>query len=106
AGLGVAGFHVSRELSGKMECPMGFSQVLTAPQESLAMFVVLTGLLLTDVVRPSPSTPRASLLAAVVLGLGLTAASLIANPPPDHPPTKAHEINPPTTCRQPYHPPT
>src|SRR5262249_12993545 len=45
AGLGVALFHVYLETAGKLECPEGVLGWGTAPQQSLAVFVVLTALL-------------------------------------------------------------
>jgi len=51
AGLGVAGWHVSLELSGKMECPIGLFGLGTVPQQSLAAFVLLTLVLGGDMAR-------------------------------------------------------
>jgi disulfide bond formation protein DsbB len=47
-GLGLAGWHVYMEVSGKMECPTGIAGIGTAPQQSLAGFVLLTLLLAID----------------------------------------------------------
>jgi disulfide bond formation protein DsbB len=41
AGLGVAVFHVWLEVSGTLECPHGVFGLGTAPQQSLAIFVLL-----------------------------------------------------------------
>src|SRR5712692_3215320 len=41
-GLAVAGWHVSLEVRGKLECPSGILALGTAPQQSLAAFVFLT----------------------------------------------------------------
>lgn len=44
-GCGVAGYHVYLELTGKLECPEGFLEMGTVPQQSLAAFAVLLVLL-------------------------------------------------------------
>src|ERR687886_605295 len=41
AGLGVALFHVSLEVRGKLECPRGVLGLGTAPQQSLAAFALV-----------------------------------------------------------------
>ncbi len=53
-GLGLAGWHISRELlapgtKGAMDCPQGLFGIGTAPQQSLAVFALLTLLLLIDI---------------------------------------------------------
>ncbi len=49
AGLGVAGWHVSREAVGAMDCPKGLFELGTTPVQSLVTFIVLTLLLAADV---------------------------------------------------------
>jgi len=41
-GLAVAGFHEFLERTGKLECPAGIFGLGTAPQQSLALFMLLT----------------------------------------------------------------
>jgi hypothetical protein len=50
-GLGVAGWHVYLEVTGKLECPLGMFGVGTAPQQSLAIFGLVFVLLSIDIVR-------------------------------------------------------
>jgi hypothetical protein len=50
-GLGVAGWHVYLEVTGKLECPPGVFDVGTSPQQSLAVFAVLFVLLSIDIAR-------------------------------------------------------
>jgi disulfide bond formation protein DsbB len=50
-GLGVAGWHVYLELTGKLECPQGLFEIGTAPQQSLAIFGILFILLSIDIAR-------------------------------------------------------
>jgi disulfide bond formation protein DsbB len=102
AGLGVAGFHVSLELSGKLECPPGLLALGTAPKQSLVMFLVITGLLLADVFRGVGSvvTYGLPLGGGVVLGLLLAYASSTSNPPPTKPKPEDY-LKPPVVCRPP-----
>ncbi len=93
AGLGVALFHVSLEARGKLECPGGLLGLGTAPQQSLAVFAVLSALLAVDVLR-GPPAPLAGLAGGVVLGGLLAVASCVANPPPPAAPTRAYEKPP------------
>ncbi len=101
AGLGVALFHVSLELRGNLECPAGLLGLGSAPQQSLAVFVVLFALLLVGALRSSGSSvQRIGLASGLVLGVLLAIGSCIANPPPKMPdgpyPTA------PDVCRPPF----
>lgn len=102
-GLGVAGFHVSLEVRGILECPSGLLNLATAPMQSLAAFVFLTVLVLLEWIaglRHGEGNGLAGVL-ALGLGLGIAYASTIANPKLPEPPTKAYD-GPPLTCRRPY----
>jgi disulfide bond formation protein DsbB len=103
-GLGVATFHVKLELDGTLECPAGVWGLGTAPQQSLAVFLALTLVLVVDFVRPS-AAPNGSSLGALALAGGLGAAvafgSLYANPPLSDSPSKPPD-GPPKVCRRPY----
>jgi disulfide bond formation protein DsbB len=104
-GLGVAAFHVSLELTGKLECPAGLMGLGTAPQQSLAVFLLLTALIVLDLARVGGrSEPRWVVsLAAFVLG-ALFAAGAVASAPPMPPiPTEAYKA-PLEICRPPYRP--
>jgi disulfide bond formation protein DsbB len=105
-GLGVALFHVSLELRGKLECPPGLFGLGTSPQQSLAAFVVLFALLLLDALRAPKVGDNlwVALVTAVVLGALLAVGPCIANPPPPPPPTERYTTNPPDVCRPPFHP--
>jgi disulfide bond formation protein DsbB len=104
AGLSVALFHVSLELRGKLECPAGVFGLGTAPQQSLAVFLALTGLLTVDLLSGPRGTARSwfGLTAAVVLGALLGFGSTVANPPPPAAPTQPY-ATPPEVCRPPYY---
>jgi disulfide bond formation protein DsbB len=99
AGLGVAGFHVSLELTGTLECPGGVLGLGSAPQQSLAMFVVLGACLLVVAVRTAMPW---SIGAATVVGVVLAAASCTSNPPMPPMPTAPY-AGPPDICRPPFH---
>jgi disulfide bond formation protein DsbB len=102
AGLGVAGFHVWLEVSGKLECPPGLRGVGTAPQQSLAAFAVLSVLLIAGVWRGSSDNqlPWAGLIGVIAVGVLLTVASVIANPPIPKAPSQSYD-KPPDACREP-----
>jgi hypothetical protein len=102
AGLGVGGFHVFLELSGKLECPTGVFGIGTAPQQSLTMFLLLTSLLIADLVR-NPSCVIA-IGSSVLVGILLALASTTSNPPMPAPPQQSY-AQPPEICRPPYQSP-
>jgi disulfide bond formation protein DsbB len=83
AGLGVAAFHVSLELRGKLECPAGFFGLGTAPQQSLAIFAIASVLLLVDVLRGlrAGAVGPTGLLLALVLTGAMVWAACVSNPP-------------------------
>jgi hypothetical protein len=100
AGLVVAGFHVQLELTGALECPGGLLGVGTAPQQSLAFFLLLGACLAIRLRGPEGSGHVPALLLGVLVGVG----SLVANPPLPPTPTKAYE-EPPAICRPPFRAP-
>jgi hypothetical protein len=106
AGLGVALFHVSLEARGKLECPGGLFGLGSAPQQSLAAYMVLFVLLLTDVLRAPKQADGVSwgaLVTAVILGALLAVGSSVANPPGPAPPKEPY-AKPPDICRPPFRP--
>lgn len=102
AGLGVAGFHVSLELRGILECPDGMFGLGTAPKQSFLMFLVLTGFLVLDLLALPRDLAGAckALTSGVVLGGLLALGSCTSNPPMRLPPDKPYD-KPPDTCRPP-----
>jgi disulfide bond formation protein DsbB len=106
-GLGVAAFHVSLEVREILECPAGLFDIATAPKQSLAMFILLTLLLLAGAGSglTAGEVSGWGMALAVVLGAGLAWASLSANPKMPDPPSKPYET-PLTVCRPPYHGPS
>jgi disulfide bond formation protein DsbB len=82
AGLGVAGFHVSLEWRGILECPAGLLGLGTAPLQSLLANLLLAGLLAVGAIRAPggrPSILALTLLSA--LGLVLAFACVWSAPP-------------------------
>lgn len=103
AGLGVALFHVFLEVREKLECPLGIFDLGTAPQQSLALFVVLTALLGIDAVRNvRVGRPQGTaLVGGLALGVLLAVASCISNPPLPAAPKEPY-AKPPDVCRPPF----
>jgi hypothetical protein len=102
AGVGIAGFHVYLEYTGKLECPKGLQEIGSAPQQSLAGLSVLTLLLLIDSLRNTSGGSYGvfTIFLALVLGGGFAYGSLetIATPPPL---SKEAYDKPPDGCRPP-----
>lgn len=71
-GLTVAGFHTYLEATSVLECPHGVLQLGSAPQQSLALHLLLTVLLALDVVRDGKLIAPAlgSLLLGALFALG------------------------------------
>jgi hypothetical protein len=105
-GLGVAVFHEYLEATGKLECPAGLLGLGTAPQQSLALFVVLTAVLGAAVVfgcRQSQSGLRLPVaLCSIVLGGLLAAGTVLSAPPMPAAPNEPYQ-KPLDMCRPPYY---
>ncbi|MFQ3650355.1 MAG: disulfide bond formation protein B [Gemmataceae bacterium] len=98
-GLLLAGYHASLEARGKMECPLGLTQTLTAPQESVLAFVVLSGLLVTCTLsedKPGGGWVAIALAALLAVVLAVSSVASVAMPAPPKPETYQ---SPPKTCR-------
>ena len=82
AGLGVATFHVFLELNNVLECPAGLFGLGSAPQQSLAAFLVATALIGIAIVRYSLGAewPITCLL-AIFLGILFSSAAIKSAPP-------------------------
>jgi hypothetical protein len=103
--FGVAVFHVYLELTGKLECPAGVLGIGTAPQQSLAVLIVLLALVAVGVARSGQvgEPHRAVAGAAVVLGLLLAWGAVASSPHMPPAPTQAY-TTPLDICRPPFHP--
>jgi disulfide bond formation protein DsbB len=106
AGLGVALFHVSLEVRGKLECPKGVLGLGTSPQQSMAIYVLLFGLLLVDLLKNSRCARGFGIFVGggLIVGILLAVASLTSNPPMKGPPKTAYPNPQPEICRPPYQP--
>jgi disulfide bond formation protein DsbB len=82
-GLGLAGFHVYLDRSGVLDCPDGVLGIGHAPDQSLAGYVLLTGILTMAALgghfRASKSYAHG--LGAAALGLAFAVASVKSAPP-------------------------
>lgn len=105
AGLGVAVFHVWLEVSGRLECPIGVFGVGTAPQQSLAVFVLLLIPVATTAFRQRRGGDFGvvAIVTAVVFGALLCVAAIKSSPPlpPAH--NQPYDAAP-IVCRPPYQP--
>jgi disulfide bond formation protein DsbB len=78
AGTGVAVWHSYLDATGVLECPAGISGFLTAPQESLIMFVLLMALLLGDLFHQQKYVVQG--IGAILLGVVFCTTSIKATP--------------------------
>ena len=102
-GLGVAAFHEYLELTGKLECPKGIFDLGTAPQQSLALFIIVLLLLLISLLRGDGANSL-RIISGLILGLLLAGATIKSAPPMPPTPTKAYD-QPLDVCRPPYRAP-
>ena len=104
AALAVAVFHVYLERTGKLECPAGVMGIGTAPQQSLAVLIVLLVLVAVGVIqsRKVGGTHPAATGAAVVLGLLLACGAVASSPPMPPAPSQAYKTDL-DICRPPFH---
>jgi disulfide bond formation protein DsbB len=103
-GLGVAIFHVYLELNGTLECPAGVLGLGTAPQQSLAAFLVLTGVLLVPFVSTLNKQDVLTIAGAgIVLGALFAVGSVLSSPPM---PPPAPYSRPVDICKPVYTPPS
>jgi disulfide bond formation protein DsbB len=102
-GFGVAVFHVSLVMSGRMECPAGLSGWLSAPEEALAAQTVLVVVLVVDALhgRQALGVRLAGTFGALLLGAAFAYAAAVSVPPPPPPRTIPYdpEREPLDTCR-------
>src|SRR5205085_12095776 len=98
AGLGIAGYHVSRELAGAMECPAGILGIGSAPQQSLTVQAILVLVLLI-------AGTRRPVLAVGMVGGALLAFACLQSVAPIPKPTPEEYQKPPVICRPPSPPP-
>lgn len=98
-GLGVAAFHVFLELTSVLECPAGLLGIGTAPQQSLAAYVIISVLIGCALTRCSKGTGSiVAGLGAVVLGV-LFAGACIKSAPPLPPTPSEPYAKPMDGCR-------
>jgi disulfide bond formation protein DsbB len=104
AGLGVACFHVFLEVRGILECPTGFFGIGTAPKQSLAILVLITGFLMAGLCGQPGCVPAIG--SSLVVGALLALAASTSNPPPQPAPTRPYsESERIEICRPPYRAP-
>src|SRR5438552_5020738 len=92
-GVAVAGFHMYLVLTGVLECPHGLFGLGLAPLQSLVILALLTGLLLTDIIRSGSAGGFSwfAILAPPILGVLLGFAAIKSAPPPPPVPPGGYE---------------
>jgi disulfide bond formation protein DsbB len=105
AGLGVAAFHVYLEQAGRLECPEGVFGLGSAPQQSLAVFAVMTVVLFIPQFNRRIAGASAALASgAALLGIVLAYGAILSAPPMPAVPSEPFQ-QPPDVCRPPYRAP-
>jgi disulfide bond formation protein DsbB len=101
-GIVVAGFHEYLVLSGTLECPDGIYGLGSSPAQSLALFVILTAIVLFGAFqgRHFVTLGLGSIVGAAVLGALLGYACIASSPPLPAAPTKPY-ADALVTCRPP-----
>lgn len=101
-GLGVAGFHVYLELTEVLECPAGVFEVGSAPQQSLAAFIIVSVLAGIGLARSCKGTWLATCIGTVILGALFAGAAIKSAPPLPKAPTEPY-TKPMEGCRPMFH---
>lgn len=110
AGLGVAVFHEYLVLTGTLECPQGMFGIGTSPAQSLAVFIVLAGVVSVGAWCGREESRRqnaSTLFSAVLLGIVLAVACVKSAPPLPKVPAAAYDPVKDLldTCRRPFNAP-
>jgi hypothetical protein len=100
AGACIAGLHTYLVASDELECPAGISETLTAPAESLIVYVLLVLCLLGDLFHQGKYVMQG--LGAMVLGFVFYTTSTRAVAPMPPPTTPYDETKKLDTCRKVY----
>ena len=91
AGLCVAAFHVFLELTEVLECPAGLFGLGSAPQQSMAAFLIVTALAGVALTRSMKGAGRIiTVLGAVVLGIVFSGTAIKSAPPLPMPPSEPY----------------
>ena len=91
AGLGVAAFHVYLELTNVLECPAGLFNVGSAPQQSLAAFLIITALLGIAMFKNSEGSGwPITVLLAIFFGILFAGTAIKSAPPLPEPPSEPY----------------
>ena len=78
AGTGIAVWHTYLDATGVLECPAGVTGLLTAPQESLIVFVLLIAFLLGDLFHRQKYVVQG--IGAILLGVVFSMTSIKSTP--------------------------
>ena len=105
AGTGIAAFHVYLDANGILECPLGVTGFLVAPQESFIVYVIVLAFLLCDLFWEARFVPQG--LGAVLIGvvLAITCVDPNVTPPAPQPTGPYPSDKKLDTCRKVYRTP-
>ncbi|MSQ94747.1 MAG: disulfide bond formation protein B [Gemmataceae bacterium] len=101
AGAGIAGWHTYLDWTKVLECPMGITGILVAPQESLIAFALLAAFLVCDLFHQQRYVMQG--FGAILLGVVFCTTCIKGTPkmpPPGIPYPADKELD---GCRMKYH---
>ena len=104
AGTWIAIRHVILDSTGVLECPIGVTGFLVAPQESLIVYALLMILLLVDLFHQRRYVSNG--LYAVMIGFVLGNMCMRSTPPAKEPTAPYDAEKKIDECRKKFHPPT
>jgi hypothetical protein len=104
AGTWIAIRHVLLDWTGVLECPIGVTGVLVAPQESLVVYTLLMILLFVDLFHQRRYLSHG--LGALMIGIVLGNLCMRSTPPAKEPTAPYDEAKKIDECRKKFHPPT
>jgi disulfide bond formation protein DsbB len=99
AGGWIAVVHVYLDATGVLECPIGVTGFLVAPQESLVVYLLLMIFLLIDLFHQNRYVMRG--IGAILIGYVLASTSMKATPP-GREPTAPYQTPKIDECRKIY----
>ena len=104
AGAWIAIQHVILDATGVLECPIGVTGVLVAPQESLVVYALLMFLLLVDLVHQRRYVSQG--LGALMIGIVLGNLCMRSTPPAKEPTAPYDAEKKIDECRKVFQPKT
>jgi Disulfide bond formation protein DsbB len=104
AGAAIAVWHVWLEYAGVLECPLGRSDILTAPQESVLIYILVVAMLVGDLFHQKKYVMQG--VGAVLVGVVFSITCIKGVPETPERTTPYGENEKLDGCRKVYHPKT